>query len=174
MGQEDQFSRVAWTEWKISQAFKVSVFRVVSPGGWCSLGLHVSSSMHRGRVGRPLPSHGEPNRSPVFTPSPARMFRAVLAIREDRFRKIAGDRVLALLVLMIRCQVCKDHFLEMYNSCENERCEIPKTKSGDERYKNQGEMLLALWVWRAHNAVNVRLAEEAAEEGGEAEVNTRQ
>lgn len=51
----------------------------------------------------------------------------------------------------------------MYDACDNGRCDIPPP-SGVRGQPGEGEAALALWVWRMHNAVNVRVAEDGDEE----------
>lgn len=64
-----------------------------------------------------------------------------------------------------RCQECRSHFLEMYSACDNDRCKIPKPSNVRRgRQTPEEEPTLALWVWRMHNAVNARLAQEGDEE----------
>eukprot|EP00752_Nemacystus_decipiens_P001761 g1702.t1 len=63
-----------------------------------------------------------------------------------------------------RCQHCRDHFLEMYDNCDNGRCVIPATSNMRGRQTSTAEPALALWVWRMHNAVNAAIALEADEE----------
>ena len=46
------------------------------------------------------------------------------------------------------CSECRNHFLRMYDSCAVGRC----------RARSSADT--ALWLWRAHNAVNIRLAAE--------------
>lgn len=60
-----------------------------------------------------------------------------------------------------RCAHCRSHFLEMYENCENGRCVIPEPSNMRGQQTSAGEPALALWVWRAHNAVNTRNAIEA-------------
>lgn len=64
------------------------------------------------------------------------------------------------LYLRIRCQVCLEHFVGMYQTCENGRCQILKQGGIRNQPPEQGQTVLALWVWRAHNAVNSRIANE--------------
>ncbi|CAM9796233.1 unnamed protein product, partial [Ectocarpus sp. 4 AP-2014] len=65
-----------------------------------------------------------------------------------------------------RCEVCRSHFMEMYSTCDNGRCDIPKPANVRGQHISLGEPALALWVWRAHNTVNARLALEGDEEVG--------
>ncbi|CAM9355093.1 unnamed protein product [Ectocarpus sp. 12 AP-2014] len=65
-----------------------------------------------------------------------------------------------------RCEVCRSHFMDMYSTCDNGRCDIPKPANVRGQHTSQGEPALALWVWRAHNTVNARLALEGDEEVG--------
>ena len=46
------------------------------------------------------------------------------------------------------CSECRNHFLRMYDSCAMGRCRAHSSTD------------TALWLWRAHNAVNIRLAAE--------------
>merc|ERR1712196_616359 len=55
------------------------------------------------------------------------------------------------------CAQCRQHFLQMYDECWGGRCDITEDPS-DENYR-----LLALWLWRAHNTVNGRVAIESTE-----------
>ncbi len=48
----------------------------------------------------------------------------------------------------------------MYDACDNGRCDIPRPSNMRGQQASEGEAALALWVWRMHNAVNVRLLEE--------------
>ncbi|CAM9576869.1 unnamed protein product [Scytosiphon promiscuus] len=59
-----------------------------------------------------------------------------------------------------RCEHCRRHFLEMYATCDNGRCNISKPSNMRSQHISEGESALALWVWRMHNAVNTRLALE--------------
>lgn len=52
----------------------------------------------------------------------------------------------------------------MYEACENHRCEIPLPNSLRGSQDAEGQDKLVLWVWRMHNAVNARLAQEGDEE----------
>ena len=57
------------------------------------------------------------------------------------------------------CEVCKDHFLELFDDCTAlDRC-ARLSRDGD---SNE----LALYFWQFHNAVNVRLQKEKAERFG--------
>ena len=57
-------------------------------------------------------------------------------------------------LLCCRCRHCRDHFLEMYDNCDNGRCVIPKASNMRGQHTSTAEPALALWVWRMHNAVN--------------------
>ncbi|CAM9812379.1 unnamed protein product [Phaeothamnion confervicola] len=59
-----------------------------------------------------------------------------------------------------RCAECRRHFLTMYDNCDNGRCSIT-ARDADSRNA-------ALWLWRAHNNVNARLAAAAAAEAAAA------
>eukprot|EP00903_Cladosiphon_okamuranus_P005345 g5341.t1 len=60
-----------------------------------------------------------------------------------------------------RCEHCRAHFLQMYDNCENGRCDIPKTGNMRGQHSSTAEPALALWVWRMHNAVNAANALDA-------------
>lgn len=62
-----------------------------------------------------------------------------------------------------RCEDCRGHFLEMYEACENHRCDIPLPSGLRGNQDPEAQDKLALWVWRMHNAVNARLAREGDE-----------
>jgi len=55
------------------------------------------------------------------------------------------------------CSHCRQHFLQMFDECWGGRCDI-----GDDR-SEESQRALALWLWRAHNTVNSRVAVESAE-----------
>jgi thiol oxidase len=50
------------------------------------------------------------------------------------------------------CEHCRNHFLGMYDACEYQRCESDHIENAQ------------LWLWRLHNAVNVRTAFEALQD----------
>lgn len=54
--------------------------------------------------------------------------------------------------------------MQMYDACDNGRCAIPPVSGVRGGQPAEGDASLALWVWRMHNAVNARLAQEGAEE----------
>jgi len=61
------------------------------------------------------------------------------------------------------CNVCRWHFVDMYESCGHNRCkrlssELPELTSNPIQTSRE----LSLWLWEVHNAVNVRLMKEAA------------
>jgi len=57
------------------------------------------------------------------------------------------------------CKVCRDHFTELYDSCEyrDDNCTF-SSATPDEAKK------LPIWLWAAHNDVNARLVGERAED----------
>lgn len=57
------------------------------------------------------------------------------------------------------CDVCRRHFLEEYDACAHDRC----TRLGSSDTDVQEWKQLSLWLWEAHNSVNVRLMHERAE-----------
>eukprot|EP00541_Cyclophora_tenuis_P011777 CAMPEP_0116558242 /NCGR_PEP_ID=MMETSP0397-20121206/9705_1 /TAXON_ID=216820 /ORGANISM="Cyclophora tenuis, Strain ECT3854" /LENGTH=190 /DNA_ID=CAMNT_0004083825 /DNA_START=67 /DNA_END=639 /DNA_ORIENTATION=+ len=57
---------------------------------------------------------------------------------------------------------CRRNFLSEYDSCAQNRCtRLGSSKKDPEEWKQ-----LALWLWEAHNSVNVRLMKEKAEREG--------
>jgi hypothetical protein len=56
------------------------------------------------------------------------------------------------------CSHCRDHFLAMYDACELGRCDVPDE---DEAAAHRAA---SLWLWRVHNAVNVRVAADALQD----------
>ncbi|CAM9759852.1 unnamed protein product, partial [Chrysoparadoxa australica] len=61
------------------------------------------------------------------------------------------------------CAYCRDHFISMWDACENQRCII--------KHDTTARKPLALWVWRNHNAVKYS---QAIEEGVDsAEIHLR-
>jgi hypothetical protein len=63
------------------------------------------------------------------------------------------------------CVACREHFVAMYDSCALDRC---NRLSGDKQWRE-----LPLWLFEAHNAVNVRLAKERRDRGQYAAVSAR-
>lgn len=61
-----------------------------------------------------------------------------------------------------QCAECVSHFLDMYDSCWNDWCNNLQEEAWEST---------ALWIWDAHNNVNVRLMKEDTERIGN-EVNT--
>jgi Erv1 / Alr family/Thioredoxin len=57
------------------------------------------------------------------------------------------------------CTVCRVHFVESYDNCDNERCFRLSDYAIDDEHD---WMELPLWLSRTHNAVNVRLLYERA------------
>lgn len=53
------------------------------------------------------------------------------------------------------CAVCRQHFLRAYDACLFGRCEV--LSGGDEVAQAKAQVL---WLWRTHNAVNVRVISE--------------
>ena len=53
------------------------------------------------------------------------------------------------------CEVCRRNFLDMYDRCLYGRCDIQ-----DDADPAAQQQALAMWLWRAHNDVNLRLAAE--------------
>jgi Erv1 / Alr family/Thioredoxin len=57
------------------------------------------------------------------------------------------------------CEVCRKHFVAMFDSCSHERC----FRLSDYAIEDENEWIeLPLWLSRVHNAVNVRLRQEKA------------
>uniref|UniRef100_A0A7S3PV83 Sulfhydryl oxidase n=1 Tax=Chaetoceros debilis TaxID=122233 RepID=A0A7S3PV83_9STRA len=75
-----------------------------------------------------------------------------------------------------RCNICRDHFLTVYDSCGHAHCtrltdELPLFSSEinssltNEDFSDSAlpGMEAALWLWEVHNSVNLRLMREAAQ-----------
>lgn len=61
------------------------------------------------------------------------------------------------------CDVCRWHFLDMYENCGHNHCQrlasqIPELTNNPEQESRE----VSIWLWEVHNAVNVRLMKEAA------------
>ncbi|CAM9676507.1 unnamed protein product, partial [Hapterophycus canaliculatus] len=80
-------------------------------------------------------------------------------MRQNSYAVMEGIR--SFVENFFRCQECRRHFLEMYATCDNGRCNISKSNNMRGQHISEGESALALWVWRMHNAVNTRLARES-------------
>ncbi|CAB9528224.1 Sulfhydryl oxidase 1 [Seminavis robusta] len=59
------------------------------------------------------------------------------------------------------CLVCREHFIQSFDSCAYDRCHRLVKVVGDGK---QFWVQLPLWLWQEHNGVNVRLLQERAEE----------
>ena len=66
------------------------------------------------------------------------------------------------------CDVCRTHFLHMYDECHFDRCN--RFENGNDPSGHQ----LALWLWEVHNAVNVRLYHERMAESNENAIITKE
>lgn len=60
------------------------------------------------------------------------------------------ERIRCFVASFFGCTVCRDHFLQLYDGCGLDRCLL---SPGD-------GPAAALWLWRMHNDVTVRVAEE--------------
>jgi len=58
------------------------------------------------------------------------------------------DFVRSFVRAFLDCKQCKENFLEDFNTCEYGRCNVK-----DDDWRG-----LALWLWRAHNAISMRVA----------------
>lgn len=62
------------------------------------------------------------------------------------------------------CIECRNNFLAMYDSCAHDRCKrLVNDANGLVKEKHTSWAQLPLWLFEAHNAVNVRLMKEKAE-----------
>ena len=90
-----------------------------------------------------------------FTCGLWQLFHAVAADAMVNDAEGDGAALLAALEGYVRhffgCQVCRDHFLTLTSAPPAARVRTPRD--------------FALWLWRAHNVVNARLAAEEAEGG---------
>lgn len=57
------------------------------------------------------------------------------------------------------CISCRQHFLKAYRDCLYDRCDDKLTK------QTNNYEALQLWLWRFHNAVNIRVRQENYEKG---------
>ncbi len=74
-----------------------------------------------------------------------------------------------------RCEVCREHFLQMYDDCGHSHCQrlderLPFARDEwlglsvlPEIPDNESSSETAVWLWEVHNDVNLRLMNEAAE-----------
>lgn len=74
--------------------------------------------------------------------------------------KFVGDAIRDFVLHFFGCRECSTHFVQMYDTCQHDVCNrlLP---SSDWREA-------ALWLWQAHNTVNVRLARERLDPQDEA------
>jgi hypothetical protein len=56
------------------------------------------------------------------------------------------------------CAACRSHFLDSYENCRHGRCDITES--------DVDNRALVLWLWRLHNAVNLRVGMEAGGTAG--------
>eukprot|EP00546_Thalassionema_frauenfeldii_P010132 CAMPEP_0178929652 /NCGR_PEP_ID=MMETSP0786-20121207/20741_1 /TAXON_ID=186022 /ORGANISM="Thalassionema frauenfeldii, Strain CCMP 1798" /LENGTH=379 /DNA_ID=CAMNT_0020605977 /DNA_START=470 /DNA_END=1610 /DNA_ORIENTATION=+ len=76
-----------------------------------------------------------------------------------------GDSLRDFIELYFRCEVCVDHFLYEYDSCDHDRC---NRFSYDKDTGLKDWMEYPLWLFEMHNGVNARLRKERLEERQEA------
>eukprot|EP00936_MAST-01D_sp_MAST-1D-sp1_P000187 g187.t1 len=81
--------------------------------------------------------------APALQKSPGR-----LALRTEAKGMLLMRAIRAWVSEFFACSECRNHFLRMYDSCAMGRCRAHSSTD------------TALWLWRAHNAVNIRLAAE--------------
>ena len=90
------------------------------------------------------PDGAGPETGGVYTCGLWSLFHAIAAAAPDRLAtRDAIAAIRAVVAHFFGCETCKDHFLEMYDTCAHGRCDAAADAS--------------LWLWRAHNAVNVRV-----------------
>jgi hypothetical protein len=66
----------------------------------------------------------------------------------------ARDRLHAFVRDFFPCEVCRNHFLKSYESCEFRVCDVD----------TGGAEVLQEWLWRIHNAVTSRVHSDSASE----------
>jgi len=101
---------------------------------WTLLHVTITAAAVRGVSGRPLMGDG-----------------SILGTADlDDFPSVnqCMDFVKIFVRAFLDCGPCKKNFIEDYNACEFNRCNV---KDNDWRG-------LALWLWRAHNAISMRVA----------------
>lgn len=69
----------------------------------------------------------------------------------------SADNIRDYIEFYFTCDECRKNFVQMYESCQFNRCNRLSYESGS---KNEWKQL-ALWLWEAHNDVNVRLLHES-------------
>jgi hypothetical protein len=76
---------------------------------------------------------------------------------------LAADTIRNYIDKFFTCRPCREHFLETYEDCNNNRrCErltVDKTTEKSSDWKE-----LSLWLWEVHNDVSVRLVQERISE----------
>jgi hypothetical protein len=79
------------------------------------------------------------------------------AVQGSRQRMTATEIMSVIETIVehfFECIDCKEHFLQAYRSCRYDRC-ISQLAPPSTNYE-----ALQLWLWRFHNAVNIRIREE--------------
>ena len=82
--------------------------------------------------------------------------------------KDVAEVIKRFIRLFFNCDVCRFHFVAMYDRCAHNHCErlidmmpeLSDTKDPEEEEQQGRE--LAIWLWEVHNSINVRLMGEAA------------
>ena len=75
----------------------------------------------------------------------------------------SAEIIKRFLSAFFACDVCRWHFLDMYENCGHDHCKrLTSQMSALTTDPAQSSRELSLWLWEVHNAVNVRLMKEAA------------
>mmetsp|Transcript_1431 Transcript_1431/g.2122 ORF Transcript_1431/g.2122 Transcript_1431/m.2122 type:complete len:514 (-) Transcript_1431:406-1947(-) len=77
-----------------------------------------------------------------------------------------GDALRDFIEFYLRCEVCVDHFLYEYDSCDYDRCN--RFSFDKDTDSIQDWMEFPLWLFEMHNGVNARLRIERLEENQDA------
>lgn len=81
---------------------------------------------------------------------------------KDRISTLrAADTLRNFIANFFGCEECVDNFLSMYDSCELRNCEVLDDKNGPSLKEHW--IKFPIWLWLAHNQVNVRLRKEELE-----------
>jgi hypothetical protein len=72
---------------------------------------------------------------------------------------LAADTIRNYIDKFFTCRPCREHFLETYDDCDNNRrCERLTGDKTTEKSSDWKE--ISLWLWEVHNDVSVRLVQE--------------
>jgi len=82
--------------------------------------------------------------------------------------KFVAETMYNFISNFFACDVCRNNFKKMYNSCGYDHCHTLSDNDGKVGLLSSKEisMELPIWVWKVHNGVNVRLIGERAMRNG--------